>query len=52
MAPSNWSFVIAAYTVATVVIGTYWIAMHRALRRGREAYRRAAGPGARAGGSP
>lgn len=31
--PDNWGFVLAAYTIAAVVLGAYW---RRLLRRGQE----------------
>ena len=50
MVPSNWTFVIAAYTVAWVAVAGYWIFVHGALRAARERYEQALAAAARAEG--
>jgi uncharacterized membrane protein (DUF485 family) len=41
MSTNNWTFIIAAYTVAWLGIAGYWIFVHVAIRRAREEYDRA-----------
>lgn len=41
MNQSNWSFVIAAYSIAWIVILGYFFRLHRLLRRARAYYERA-----------
>ena len=41
MANSNWNFVIAAYSVAWIAIGGYWLFVHRVLRAARARYEQA-----------
>jgi hypothetical protein len=38
MAKDNWSFVIAAYAAAWIMMVGYWVHVHTALRRARRAY--------------
>jgi hypothetical protein len=51
MSTNNWTFIIAAYTVAWLGIAAYWIFVHRAIRRARDAYDRAIVAAAKTPGS-
>ena len=35
---NNWNFVIAAYAIAWVTLGAYWLFVHRAVRQARARY--------------
>lgn len=35
---SNWNYVIAAYALTWVVLGSYWLYLHRTLRAARAEY--------------
>ena len=36
---NNWNFIIAAYAIAWLSLGGYWLFVHRALRQAREPVR-------------
>jgi hypothetical protein len=50
MMVSNWTFIIAAYTVAWVGVVGYWVFVHGAVRRARRRYEQALAAAARAEG--
>lgn len=47
MVTNNWNFVIAAYAVAWTAVVSYWVFVHRAVRRARARYEQAILPGSR-----
>jgi CcmD family protein len=49
MADHNWGYITAAYTVTWVVILGYTVGVHKALRRARHEYERAAAESAEDG---
>ncbi len=51
MASNNWTYIIAAYTVAWVGIVGYWAFVHRAVRMARDVYDRAVQAAARTEGT-
>jgi len=40
MMSSNWTFVTVAYAAVWIAIGSYWLHVHRALKRARVRYER------------
>jgi hypothetical protein len=38
MMSSNWTFVTVAYATVWIAIGSYWLHVHRALKRARARY--------------
>jgi hypothetical protein len=48
---NNWDFVIAAYVVAWVALGGYWLFVHRAVRQARARYDQAIASAAKLEGS-
>jgi hypothetical protein len=51
MSTNNWTFIIAAYTVAWLGVIGYWIFVHRAVRQAREVYDRAIAAATKTAGS-
>lgn len=41
---SNWTYVTVAYTAVWIAIGSYWLHLHRSLKRARARYERATAP--------
>ncbi len=48
---NNWNFVIAAYVIAWVTLGGYWLFVHRAVRQARAQYDQAVSAAAKSEGT-
>ncbi len=48
---NNWNFIVAAYAIAWVTLGGYWLFVHRALRQARERYEQAIDAAAKSEGT-